>query len=124
MRLQLLARVDELARREGLIVADTAKSRIYRDRVGGTVLWMPSAEDRLEMTLIQIRMADDERAMRLHGLLAQCVEQPREDIPAHRLGLEADIAVTHWAVLERDFFPAYLRSHREVQAAASSSGPR
>ncbi len=82
-------------------------------------MWMPTDEDRLELTLIQIRMADDMRAMRLHGLLAQCVEQPREEIPAHRLGLDAADAVAHWGVLERDFMPAYLRAHREVQSAAS-----
>ena len=123
-RLQLLARLDEFARREGLIAADTAKSRIYRDRVGGTVMWVPQAEERLEFTLIQVRMADDERAMRLHGLLAQCVGRPREEIKPHRLGLDAAEAVEKWPVLERDFLPGYLRAHREVQAAATGPARR
>ncbi|MEE8603470.1 hypothetical protein [Euzebya tangerina] len=118
IRLQLLARLDELARREGLLAADTGKARIYRDRIGGTVMWLPLSEDRLEFTLIQVRMADDERAMRLHGLLAQCVDKPLEEIPPHRLGLDADVAVEHWPMLERSFMPGYLRAHREVQAAA------
>jgi hypothetical protein len=112
----LLACVDELARREGLVVADTAKARIYRDRVGGTVMWLPHGRDRLELTLIQVRMAAERRAAQLHELLASAVGKAVEDIPAHELGLGADEAVAHWDALEEAFFPSYLEAHREVQA--------
>ncbi len=115
-QVQLLARVDELARREGLIAADTAKARIYRDRVGGTVMWLPHGKERLELTLIQVRMAAETRAMQLHGLLAQAVGTTPEQIPPHELGLDAAVAVAHWRTLEESFFPAYLTAHREVQA--------
>ncbi|MEO2104478.1 MAG: hypothetical protein ABGZ36_02430, partial [Actinomycetota bacterium] len=65
IEVQLLARIDELARREGLLVAETGKARIYRDRVGGTVAWLPHGKQRIELTLIQIRMQDEARANRL-----------------------------------------------------------
>ncbi|WP_370324287.1 hypothetical protein [Euzebya sp.] len=120
-QVQLLARVDELARREGLIAADTAKARIYRDRIGGTVMWLPHGQGRLELTLIQVRMASEQRADLLHELLARCAAKSTEDIPAHELGLSADDACAHWATLEREFFGEYLMAHREVQAG---HGPR
>lgn len=120
-QVQLLARVDEFARREGLIVADTSKARIYRDRVGGTVMWMPHGQERLELTLIQVRMAAEPVAVQLHALLAQAVGKQVEEIPGHALGLGAAEAIQHWPTLEQGFFPAYLTAHREVQAA---QGPR
>lgn len=113
---QLLARVDELARREGLVAADTSKARIYRDRIGGTVMWLPHGRGRLELTLIQVRMAAESRADHLHGLLAAAVGRSVEDIPGHELGLEAEDAVAHWEALEEGFFAEYLSAHREVQA--------
>ncbi|CAN5122337.1 hypothetical protein BH23ACT9_BH23ACT9_33170 [soil metagenome] len=116
MDVHLIARLDELARREGLIAADTRKARIYRDPVGGTVAWLPRGAKRLELTLIQVRMAAESRASHLHELLARSCDRTIEDIPAHELGLTADDAVAHWSALERDFFPAYLSAHREVQA--------
>lgn len=120
---QLLARIDELARREGLLVAETGKARIYRDRVGGTVAWMPHGRGRLELTLIQIRMRSEARANQLHGLLVQSCDRTTADIPSHDLGLDADVAVDHWATLERDFFPRYLRAHREAQREAGQAPP-
>lgn len=117
MRTQLLALLDDLARREGLIAADTRKARIYRDPVGGTVAWLPHDEDRLELTLIQIRMAAEPRAQQLHQALAESCGRTLADIPAHDLGLDAADVIVHWAALERDFFPAYLTAHREVHAA-------
>lgn len=122
-QVQLLARVEELARREGLLTAETSKATIFRDRVGGTVAWLPKDNSRLELTLIQIRMVDEAMANRLHGLLVQCCDRTTADIPSHNLGVEAAIAVEHWARLERDFFPVYLAKHREVQAA-QGRGPR
>ncbi|HUG84972.1 MAG TPA: hypothetical protein VMM13_10425 [Euzebya sp.] len=116
MHVQLLARLDDLARREGLIAADTRKARIYRDPVGGTVAWLPHGAERLELTLIQVRMAAEQRAQQLHQALAQASGRTVADIPAHDLGLDAEDVVSHWPALERDFFPAYLRAHREVQA--------
>lgn len=116
MHLQLVARLDDLARREGLIAADTGKARIYRDPVGGTVAWLPRSSDRLELTLIQIRMAAEQRAQQLHEALAQASGRTIADIPAHDLGLAAEDALSHWPALERDFFPAYLQAHRQVQA--------
>lgn len=119
---QLLARLDELARREGLVAADTGKARIYRDLVGGTVAWLPHGKARMELTLIQIRMSDEARANRLHGLLVQCCDRTTADIPSHDLGVDASLAIEHWDRLEQDFFPVYLATHREVQAA--QRGPR
>jgi|GEM_PF-4557379 hypothetical protein len=119
IEVQLLARIDELARREGLLVAETGKARIYRDRVGGTVAWLPHGKQRIELTLIQIRMQDEARANRLHGLLVQTCDRTTADIPSNDLGLDAALAVEYWSRLERDFFPAYLHAHRDVQ---SSSG--
>lgn len=113
---QLLARVDELARREGLIAADTTKARIYRDRVGGTVMWLPHGRSRLELTLIQVRMAAELRAAQLHHLLAAAVDRDVAEIPSHDLGLDAAEAVAHWPALEQSFFPSYLAAHREVQS--------
>lgn len=118
---QLVARLDDLARREGLIAADTRKSRIYRDPVGGTVAWIPAGSGRLELTLIQVRMADEALADELHELLATASARPLAAIPAHALGLDADDAVAHWQALERDFFPPYLAAHRRVHARM---GPR
>lgn len=114
-QVHLVARVDELARREGLIATDTGKARIYRDPVGGTVAWLPHGRRRLELTLIQVRMAAEGRAQRLHDLLARSVDKNPDQIPAHELGLDAEEAVTHWQALDREFFPAYLAAHREVQ---------
>lgn len=116
----LLARLDELARREGLIAAETRKARIYRDPVGGTVAWLPHGSGRLELTLIQVRMAAERRAEHLHRLLAESSGKAVEDIPGHELGLDAAEAVAHWPALERDFFPSYLRAHREVHAGRSA----
>lgn len=121
MHANLLACLDDLARREGLIAADTRKARIYRDPIGGTVAWVPHGRARLELTLIQVRMAAEQRAVGLHHALAQATGRTVEDIPAHELGLDAGDAVAHWAALERDFFPAYLAAHREVNAPR---GPR
>ncbi len=115
-QIRLLACVDELARRENLIAADTTKARIYRDRIGGTVMWLPHGKQRLELTLIQVRMAAEQRAMQLHGLLAEATGRTPDEIPAHELGLDAQVAVDHWSSLEEAFFPAYLTAHREVQA--------
>lgn len=119
--LQLVARLDDLARREGLIAADTRKARIYRDPVGGTVAWLPHDAGRIELTLIQVRMAAEVRAHELHEALATACDRTIAEIPAHELGLDDADAIAHWPALERDFFPAYLQAHREVQAAA---GPR
>ena len=116
-QVQLLARLDDLARREGLIAADTRKARIYRDPVGGTVAWLPHGRERLELTLIQIRMAAEPRAQQLHQALAEACGRTIAEIPAHDLGLDADDVLRHWPALDRDFFPAYLAAHREVQAA-------
>lgn len=118
LEVQLLARVEELARREGLLTAETSKARIYRDRVGGTVAWLPFGKQRLELTLIQIRMVSEARANELHGLLVQCCDRTTADIPSHDLGLDAEIAVEHWPRLEREFFPVYLAAHRDVQSEA------
>lgn len=118
---QLVARLDDLARREGLIATDTRKARIYRDPVAGTVAWMPAGRPRLELTLIQVRMADDALADELHGLLAAASGRPITAIPVHDLGLDAADAVTHWSTLDSDFFPPYLQAHRQVQARG---GPR
>ena len=115
-KVELIARVDELARREQLVVGETARARIYRDPVGGTVMWVPHAEPRLELTLIQVRMAAEAQADRLHALLAASTARTVDDIPAHELGLDAAVAVEHWPTLEQDFFPPYLTAHREVQA--------
>ncbi len=123
VQVQLLARVEELARREGLLTAETSKATIFRDRVGGTVAWLPKDNTRLELTLIQIRMVDENLANRLHGLLVQCCDRTTADIPSHDLGVDAGIAVTHWERLEREFFPVYLAKHREVQAG-QGNGPR
>ncbi|MGI9018800.1 MAG: hypothetical protein ACR2HR_17130 [Euzebya sp.] len=113
---QLLARVDDLARREGLVAAETSKARIYRDPIGGTVMWLPNGQERLELTLIQVRMAAEQRAHGLHALLARCMDTEMDQIPAHQLGLDAQDAIAHWPTLEDTFFPAYLSAHREVQA--------
>lgn len=123
-QVQLLARLDDLARREGLIAADTRKARIYRDPVGGTVAWLPHGQERLELTLIQVRMATEQRAESLHRLLAASAARDVEDIPSHQLGLDAVDAVAHWTALEREFFPEYLRAHREVQMSQGPVGPR
>ncbi|WP_341251573.1 hypothetical protein [Euzebya pacifica] len=119
IEVQLLARIDELARREGLLVAETGKARIYRDRVGGTVAWLPHGKHRTELTLIHIRIQAEARANRLHCLLLQTRDRTTPDIPSNDLGLDAALAVEYWSRLERDFFPAYLHAHRDVQ---SSSG--
>lgn len=123
MDVTLLARLDDLARREGLVAADTRKARIYRDPVGGTVAWLPLGGERLELTLIQVRMAAEQRAEHLHRLLAESTDRTVEEIPAHELGLDAEDAIANWDALERDFFPAYLTAHREVQLASRPPGP-
>lgn len=114
--IDLIARTDELACREGLIATDTGKARLYRDPVGGTVMWLPHGQGRLELTLIQVRMVSEDQASRLHRLLAHSVAKTIEQIPAHYLGLDAAEAFTHWATLQHDFFPRYLEAHRQVQA--------
>lgn len=121
---QLQARLDELARAEGLLVAETSRARIYRDRVGGTVAWMPHDRARVELTLIQIRMVSEARANDLHGLLVQCCERTTADIPSHDLGLDAQLALAHWDTLERSFFPLYLSEHRDVQSSQGEGARR
>lgn len=116
-QVQLIARLDELARREGLLTAETGKARIYRDRVGGTIAWLPFKNPRLELTLIQIRMSNEARANQLHGLLVQCCGKTTADIPSHDLGVDPQLVIEHWDRLEREFFPLYLKAHREVQAS-------
>ncbi len=120
-QIDLIARADALARREGLIATDSGKARIYRDPVGGTVMWLPHGQGRLELTLIQVRMVAEDQASRLHGLLARSVGKTTEQIPPHYLGLDAAEAVSYWAALQQNFFPPYLEAHRQVQA---DRGPR
>lgn len=116
---ELRALLDELARKEGMLVGETAKARIYRDRIGGTVVWIPHDAERLELTLIQVRMADEARADALHSALAEAIGKPVEDIPSHQLGMSAAEALRCWTTLEHEFLPAYLQAHRDVQAGHS-----
>lgn len=113
---QLKIRLDEVARKEGMLVGETSKARIYRDRIGGTVAWLPHDGDRLELTLIQVRMADEAEADRLHHLLATCAGRDVDDIPAHQLGLPVADALGCWSTLAQQFLPDYLAAHRTAQA--------
>lgn len=107
--------VDELATGVGLRIAATRNARVYRDPVGGTVAWVPHDGSRLELTLIQVRLADEPLADRLHAVLAECAGLLPDDIPSHLLGLDGAAAAAAWPQLVERFWPAYLDAHRAAQ---------
>lgn len=123
MPVALLDLLDELAVAEDLRVAATRNARVYRDPVGGTVAWVPHDGSRLELTLIQVRLADDAEADRLHALLAECAGLRIDDIPGHLLGLDAETAGAVWPALRERFWPAYLEGHRSAQRANRKRQP-